>query len=155
MPKLLADAMLGKLARWLRLLGYDTAYMQAEDAAIAHRARAEGRVLLTRDLELARRRGLRTVLVRAETLEAQLAEVIAELGAPPPEIGPRCIHCNAPLAPISEEEASQRVPAYVAQTHKVFQRCPDCGRVYWRGTHWQSIQDRIDDCLEESILDRD
>lgn len=140
--RLLADAMLGKLARWLRFLGYDTVYMQGEDTAIAHRARADGRVLLTRDHQLANRKGLRTVLVEAQTLEEQLAQVVAEVGAVPPEVGPRCMHCNVPLASISKEAVRDRVPAYVVKTHDTFQHCPECGRIYWKGTHWQGIIDR-------------
>jgi uncharacterized protein len=136
--------MLGKLARWLRLMGFDTRYMQGEDAAIAHCARAEGRVLLTRDHTLAERKGLRTILLRAETLEAQLAEVIAVLGTPSPEVPARCMHCNVPLAAIPKKDAGERVPAYVLETHETFQECRKCGKIYWKGTHWQGIAERID-----------
>jgi hypothetical protein len=144
-PKLLADAMLGKLARWLRVAGYDTLYVQGEDAAIAHRARAEGRILLTRDRGLAKRRGLQTILVHEGTVEEQLAQVIDEVGEHPSEIKPRCMLCNEPLMSISPGEAMKRVPPYVAKTHDVFQACPACGRVYWKGTHWRSIAGRIGD----------
>lgn len=148
MPPLLADAMLGKLARWLRVIGFDTRYMQGEDAAIAHCARAERRVLLTRDHELAQRQGLQTILVRAEMLEAQLSEVIAVLGIPSPEVSARCMHCNVPLVTIPKKDARERVPAYVLRTHEAFQQCRKCGRIYWKGTHWQGIAKRIDRVAE-------
>jgi hypothetical protein len=148
-PPLLADAMLGKLARWLRLLGYDTVYMHDEDIAIAYRARAEGRVLLTRDRELAKRRGLETVLVEAQQLEPQLAQVVGEVGRPPAEALPRCMECNAPLEEITREEARPHVPPYVARTQHEFRRCPKCGRITWPGTHWEGIRQRLDRVLRQ------
>ncbi len=143
MVKLLADAMLGKLARWLRLLGYDTVYSQAEDALLARQARREGRVLLTSDRELARRRGLRVVLVTSQELSAQLAEVIGAVGPLPAGTPPRCMQCNVPLRPASVAEARPHVPPYVARTQRVFQFCPHCGRFYWKGTHWRKITARL------------
>lgn len=141
-PSLLADAMLGKLARWLRALGYDTLYLQAPDAEIAHRARTESRVLLTRDRQLARRRGLCTVLITSQDLMQQVSEVLAAVGSPP--IGsPRCMVCNGTLEHISCDEAAQQVPVYVAKTQEVFRRCVGCGRIYWQGTHWDGIRERI------------
>ncbi len=146
--KLLADAMLGKLARWLRMLGYDTIYMRGADAKIAHRARAEGRVLLTRDRELSKRRGLNTVLIDAQALEPQLEEVIAAVGPPPSDARARCMACNVPLRPITKDEARPHVPPYVAQTHERFQRCAQCGKVYWEGSHWHGIQARLNEVLD-------
>ncbi len=148
-PRLLADAMLGKLARWLRILGYDTLYMQDDDVSIAQRARAEGRVVLTRDHGLAQRRGLRTLLVNAQDLDTQLAEVIAALGRP---VGaaPRCMLCNGMLRRIPVEVARSFVPAYVAQTQMLFHRCAECGKIYWQGTHWQGIENQIGVGLKRS-----
>ncbi|MBN1978343.1 MAG: Mut7-C RNAse domain-containing protein [Anaerolineae bacterium] len=134
--KLLADGMLGTLAKWLRLLGYDTAYDNAAaDPQLARRARAEGRVLLTRDRELAGRRGLSALLIRSEVLEEQVREVQDALGSPPAPALSRCAVCNAALEPLSPEEVADRVPPYVLQTQTDFRRCPGCGRVYWPGTH--------------------
>jgi len=137
-PRLLADAMLGKLARWLRILGYDTLYMQDDDARIAQRARAEGRVLLTRDRGLAQRRGLRTLLIEAQDLDAQMLEVVAALGRPA-DGAPRCMLCNGELRRIPVEVARSFVPSYVAQTQSLFHRCAECGKIYWQGTHWEGI----------------
>jgi uncharacterized protein with PIN domain len=134
--RLLADGMLGRLARWLRLLGYDTAYdADADDLDLARWARAEGRVLLTRDRALARRRGLRTLLITSERLEEQVRQVRQALGPPPSPILSRCSLCNLPLEPVSPEEIASRVPPYVLQTQERFSLCPGCGRVYWAGTH--------------------
>jgi uncharacterized protein with PIN domain len=139
-PMLLADEMLGRLARWLRLLGYDTLYEPGlSDHQLAARARREDRTLLTRDRELSRRRGIRCLLVRSQKLEEQLEQVMEELGAPAPESEPRCSQCNAQLLSISRQEASWRVPAFVLDTHKRFRYCAHCDQVYWQGSHWQHV----------------
>jgi len=140
--RLLADGMLGRLAKWLRLLGYDTAYDNAAtDPELAHQARAENRVLLTRDRELSARRGLRTLLIESEVLEEQVHEVQNALGPPPHPSLSRCAVCNAALEPVSPEEVADRVPPYVRRNQSDFQRCPGCGRVYWPGTHLQTMHD--------------
>ncbi|MEA3310203.1 MAG: Mut7-C RNAse domain-containing protein [Chloroflexota bacterium] len=143
-PSLLADAMLGKLARWLRLLGYDTLYLQVDDALLAHRARSEGRILLTRDRELVKRRGLHFLLISSEILEEQLVQVLQAVGPPPEPAGPRCMECNTPLREIPLAEARSQVPIYVAQTQTEFRQCPTCQRITWPGTHWDGIQQRLE-----------
>jgi len=142
-PRLIADAMLGKLARWLRMLGYDTLYMHADDHAIAQRSRAEGRILLTQDQGLATRRGLQTILIHAQKLESQLDQVIQEVGPLPPKTPGRCMQCNLPLESITPEEALQHIPPYIAQTQQAFHRCPKCGKITWSGTHWDAIKARL------------
>ena len=138
--RLLADEMLGRLARWLRLLGYDTLYEPGlSDHQLAARARHEDRTLLTRDRELARRKGIRCLLIHSQKLEEQLEQVMRELGTPPPESEPRCSQCNAQLTSISHQEASLKVPAFVLDTHKRFRYCAQCDQVYWQGSHWQHI----------------
>ncbi|MDH7487662.1 MAG: Mut7-C RNAse domain-containing protein [Anaerolineae bacterium] len=139
--RLLADAMLGKLAKWLRLLGYDTAYDPAwDDAAVVRLARAEGRVVLTRDRVLSERRGLRALLLTSDELEEQMAQIMNELHLPPAEAGSRCSICNAPLQPVAKAEVAERLPPYVLRTQEVFHRCPRCDRVYWPGGHWARMQ---------------
>ena len=157
--ELLADAMLGKLARWLRLLGYDVRYMQDDDAAIAHAARADGRILLTRDHQLAERRGLHTVLVQSGCLTDQLAQVVEAVGRLPAGTPRRCMACNAVLVAITVETARPGVPPYVAETvgsssDRPFHQCPECGKIYWKGTHWQGIEDRLDEALRDGAVRR-
>jgi len=143
--KLLADGMLGKLAKWLRLLGYDTAYDNAaSDHQLARRARAEGRVLLTRDHELAGRRGLRTLLIQSEILEEQMQEVQDAFGPPPHPPLSRCAICNTALEKVSPSEIADRVPPYVLRTQSEFHHCPGCGRVYWPGSHVQMMQEQLE-----------
>ncbi len=157
--ELLADAMLGKLARWLRLLGYDVRYMQDDDAAIAHAARAEGRILLTRDHQLAERRGLHTVLVQSDCLTDQLAQVVAAVGRLPAGAPQRCMACNVVLMAIPVEAARSGVPAYVVETvgsssDHPFHQCVECGKIYWKGTHWQGIEAQLDEALKDSAVRR-
>lgn len=144
--KFLADNMLGRLATWLRLLGYDTAYLpEAGDPALARIARAEDRVLLTRDVELTRRRGVRFILIESEKIEEQLRQVFHALGLSARQAFSRCAECNTPLDAASKTSVRDAVPPYVFQTQEHFLRCPRCQRVYWRGTQWTSIVAHIED----------
>jgi uncharacterized protein with PIN domain len=141
-PTFLCDAMLGSLARWLRFFGYDTEFCgpEVDDPEVARRARADGRWLLTRDRELAAL-GPRTVMVRSEGLEAQLAEVFRRLDLHPSADldGSRCGECNGELEPVTRSEAQEAVPPYVHRTARRFRRCTRCGRMYWPGTHTDRI----------------
>jgi uncharacterized protein with PIN domain len=142
--RLLADCMLGRLAKWLRLLGYDTAYDNAAtDLELARRTRAEGRVLLTRDHGLAARRGLRTLLIQSEVLEEQVQEVQDALGPPSHAALSRCAVCNTVLESTAPAEIADRVPPYVLKTQTAFCRCPGCGRVYWPGSHLQAMRSQM------------
>ncbi len=141
----LADVMLGRLSRWLRLLGFDAAYRNdAEDDALAAEAVRSGRLLLTRDTRLAARRELegRVLLLRANDTLEQLAEVLAH---PHPPLAPftRCLVCNASLEAMERERVRPYVPAYVAQTALAFTWCPVCRRVYWPGTHRERAIDEL------------
>ncbi len=143
--------MLGTLAKWLRLLGYDTRFDPAlDDHALARLARAEERILLTRDRALAARRGLRSLLVQEGDLEAQIAQVVRALG-PPSGLEPRCAACNGELAFVPKAAVQSLVPPYVFHTQSEFRRCTACGRVYWRGTHWPHIAARLAQWGQESV----
>lgn len=144
--KFLADAMLGRLAKWLRLLGYDTAYFShIEDNDLVRIARAEGRMLLTRDRELTKRKGLRCLLIQSDRFEQQMRQLLRDLDLDTDSSFSRCARCNAPLRPASKEGVKKRVPPYVLRQHTHFSLCPQCHKVYWRGTHWQRIQQRINE----------
>ena len=137
--------MLGRLAKWLRLLGYDTAYANnAMDHELARRARVEGRVLLTRDKELSNRRGLKTLFVQSQQLEQQVQEVRDALGEPPDPSLSRCSICNVVLEDAAAEDVADRVPPYVLKTHSQFRRCPRCGRVYWSGSHVEAMNEQLE-----------
>ncbi len=141
--RFLCDAMLGRLAHWLRLLGYDAVYSAADDHELARQARAEDRVLLTRDTLLAERRGIRALLITSDAPDDQLRQVIQEFGLSQTRALSRCPKCNTLLREIQKPAVQDRVPPYVYEHHTAFQECPGCGRIYWQGSHWQRIQDRL------------
>ena len=147
-PRLIADAMLGTLARWLRALNVDVVYDPAlDDAALVDRAVAEGRTILTRDRRLTERRLARDhLLIRSDDLDEQVRQVVAALGIEPDpgRLLGRCLRCNAPLEPIDAEAARSRVPPWVARTQEEFRVCPTCGRVYWRGSHVDRMAKRLE-----------
>jgi uncharacterized protein len=157
-PKLFADAMLGALARWLRLLDLDVAYDPSlDDPELVERAVAEDRVILTRDRRLTERRRARNhLLVRSEVVDEQVRQVLEELGVRPDSglILRRCPLCNAPLQPITAGEARARIPPWVARTQTEFRACPECGRVYWRGTHVDRMRKRLAKMLGEDAGER-
>jgi uncharacterized protein with PIN domain len=156
--KFVVDGMLGTLATWLRIAGYDTLFDHSlDDHQLVRLARSEGRILLTRDRELARRRGVRSLLVSSDSLDEQLLQVLAEFTLTPDrpfaslEGRPfsRCPVCNEPLRPLDPLAARAKVPPYVAQTQRQFSLCPICQRVYWRGTHWQRMKEHLAQLLSQ------
>lgn len=139
---LLCDAMLGSLARLLRMCGYDTAYaldrgLEADDA-VAALARREGRVLLTRDHELAARVD-GAVRLDARDVDAQLAELDAAGFTLSLDEPARCGACNGPLAAL---EAGATRPEH-APADRPLWRCRDCGKHFWRGSHWTAVAERL------------
>ena len=149
--RFLADNMLGTLAKWLRILGYDTAYSPRwDDNELARIARAQGRLLLTRDLELTKRRGLRALLIESQCLEEQIAQVIRACGLGLDNPFSRCPTCNTSLEEASKHDAFGRVPPYVFATQDGFRLCPCCNQFYWRGTHWQRMRQEIARLTEDS-----
>jgi uncharacterized protein with PIN domain len=142
--RLLIDGMLGRLAKWLRILGYDTAYeSQLDDNELVRRARAEGRWLLTRDHELAGRPGVHSLLIESEQLATQMAQVRSQLGPAEGGAFSRCPVCNASLVATSTQEVRDRVPPYVLRSHSRFRRCPSCDRIYWPGSHWRRMREQL------------
>ena len=142
--------MLGKLARWLRVLGYDTVYEKiVPDEQLIARALRHNRWVLTRDGCLARRNILhgRHTLITSDHLDGQLRQLRDELHLslePSTQRPYRCVRCNALLVRISQEAARPLVPPFVAAQYRNFTRCPDCGAVYWPGTHWDTLINRLD-----------
>jgi uncharacterized protein with PIN domain len=146
-PRFLADSMLGKLARWLRVLGYDAGYERAmEDGELVERARAEGRILLTRDRRLLERRRLdRGFFVDDEDPMEQVRQVADafDLSLVPERLFSRCLDCNEPMEEVAPEAVKDQVPPYVFATQKTFARCPACARIYWSATHVEGMRKRL------------
>jgi uncharacterized protein with PIN domain len=143
--------MLGRLARWLRLIGYDTVYAAGlSDHQIAAHARAEGRTVLTRDQDLMQRRGIDCIYVRSQDLEEQLEQIVTYLGYPETGV-PRCAECNTPLVPAAPQEIRSRIPPYVFDTHDQFHLCTECDKVYWPGSHWKSVQQVLARLFDQKV----
>lgn len=146
-PRMIADTMLGEVARWLRILGYDVLYSRNySDYQIINIARKTNRVILTRDWGLhvkARKRGIRSIYVSTDNITERLAELVLKLGI---ELNPdpaksRCPECNAELIVVRDKtRVKDRVPPGAYERYSVFYLCPRCGRVYWEGGHWRNIR---------------
>ena len=141
--------MLGKLARWLRILGYDTVYDNfAEDDDLLALAESQDRVLLTRDRPLVERAEKRDNVsclhIDDETLDAQLAQLVTDvdldLGRP---TFTRCLECNVSIRQVSPEDVVTIVPPHVYKAQTAFFRCPSCQRVFWAGSHTERMDSRL------------
>jgi uncharacterized protein with PIN domain len=145
-----ADAMLGKLAHWLRLLGFDCAYENGiADADLVRRAIEQGRVVLTRDRALPGEWWVPDIcVVRAERTFEQLGEVVRcfDLSGAV-QLFTRCSECNRVLTVAAVADLRGRAPARILATHEPLRECPGCRRVYWRGSHTRRIQRVVEQLL--------
>ncbi|WP_119156215.1 Mut7-C RNAse domain-containing protein [Caldimonas tepidiphila] len=142
-PRFAADAHLGRLARYLRFAGYDTLFRNDwPDAELVATAAAEDRMLLTRDRDLLMRREVRQGCYLHETEAlAQFRELARRVGLAPEGGGAgRCMLCNAVLEPVPKAEVAAQLPPRTREHFDAFWRCPECARVYWRGSHWERMR---------------
>lgn len=149
--RFIVDSNVGKLAKWLRMLGYDAVFFDGEDDAyMIDRALKEGRVILTRDTQVMKRGvitsgRLKAILIDSDQPEPQVRQVIDTLHIDSQSrLFTVCLECNNPLEERSKEEVEQRVPPYVFQTQQQYMECPVCHRIYWRGTHWQAMVQKLE-----------
>jgi uncharacterized protein with PIN domain len=141
-PKFIADHMLGSLARWLRMMGYDTVYDKSmDDPDIAKLARSESRFILTRDKELSKEPA--ALLLENEDLDSQLQAVATRYGLKFNEGMIRCSTCNGDLADLPKDEAKDKVPEGAFKMNERFWKCTKCQKIYWKGTHWDGISTRL------------
>ena len=144
--KFLADGMLGKLTRWLRMLGQDVKYSnKLDDDELAAVAKKERRILLTKDLELYQRataKGINAFYVAGETEAARLAELAKRFGISLviDLENSRCPKCNTKLRVASKEKLAGKVEKNTFAYYSDFWKCPRCGQIYWQGAHWDHIR---------------
>src|SRR4030067_2550925 len=141
--KFIADVMLGRLAKWLRILGYDTAYIRnIRDTELIRLSLAECRMVLTRDTRLIKKKGVKNYLfITDDHFVAQLKQVVSELHIPySKNTFSRGIIFNEHLLSFSKDAACNIVPEYVCKTEDIFGRCPECHRIYWKGTHYKEME---------------
>jgi len=151
MMKFLADRMLGKLAKGLRMLGYDTTYYRGEDAYhLFQLARQEGRVILTRNTKLVPKRSEDRILrVTEDKPILQLRELFQKghISLDQENLFSRCLLCNTILYQIPREEVKGKVPDFIFYQQKEFFQCPECRKIYWQGSHPKNMQKKLDELL--------
>jgi uncharacterized protein len=147
--KFLLDGMLGKLARWLRMLGQDVEYKVAlDDAQLLFKAKTEQQILLTRDFELYQRailRGLDAFFLEGETESNRLSELAKRYGLPLTidMNASRCPRCNGKLKAVPKDQIKSEVEPNTFTHYDSFWQCPKCGHVYWQGAHWEKINNTL------------
>jgi len=148
-PRFIVDVNVGRLAKWLRVMGYDTLFpSENEDNDLVRVALLEKRIIVTKDSGIVERRvvttgRLKVVLIQHDDLKSQLRQVIGSLNLDDLRGFSRCIRCNEPLVSITKELAKDGVPPYVYETQEEFMKCPLCLRMYWRGTHWANMHEEL------------
>jgi len=154
--KFIADAMLGRLAKWLRLLGFDVLYYpDIEDREVIKISLEQDRTILTRDTRMLQCRGVRdAVFIRSDHISEQLLDMKDMLALHDSNPGERCVVCNGNLYAVSDRgELQDLVPDYVYHNFESFMRCSGCGKVYWEGSHYKKIRERIREVLRKSNED--
>ena len=150
-PRFIADVHLGKLVRYLRLLGFNTTQFRGKtDAALVETARAETRIILTRDRDLLKRSAVtHGYWVRSTNPIDQAREVVHRFDLQSKaEPFTRCLVCNGPLIPVKKERVLERIPPKTARWQDEYFMCRDCGKLYWHGTHYPQLQTIVDQILK-------
>jgi uncharacterized protein with PIN domain len=156
--KFVADGMLGKLTRWLRMLGQDVKYSNnLDDPQLLIIAKKERRILLTRDFELYQRaiaRGVDAFCLEGPTGEEKLAELAKryDIRLEIDMASSRCPKCNSTVKHASREEAEDKVERSTFTHYKEFWKCPNCGQIYWQGAHWTRIRKTLS--VAKEILEK-
>lgn len=158
--RFVVDINVGRLAKWLRVMGYDTLFpREGGDNQLVRIALQEGRILVTRDAGIPLRRAvrlgqMRVVHILDHDLRSQLGQLVREQKLSLNDGFSRCVRCNDSLHSIPKGEVAERVPPYVLESHTKFMECPRCLRLYWRGTHWANMMSELGQVYKQTA-DRD
>jgi len=143
---------LGRLARWLRILGYDTLYFkEISRSRLIMKSLREDRLILTRSSKLSRSAGLKVLRITEDDVRKQLAELIKklELEIVEEKTFERCIECNEPLNVVGKEKVKDQVPPYIYETQDEFKTCYKCKKVFWRGSHWGLVKEFLENIKKQ------
>jgi uncharacterized protein with PIN domain len=150
--RFIADNNVSKLARWFRLIGYDTLlFKEKDDGQMIKMALSENRVILTKDTQFMKRRlvtngTLKTIHIKQDDPKLQVQEVVKTLSLDyhfkPFSL---CLECNQELIPRGKEDVKNLIPIHVFETQTQYTECPACHRIYWPGTHWQAMVKKLQD----------
>ena len=151
--KFIVDLNAGKMARWLRMAGFDAdLFTGADDDAIVAAALTGNRILLTRDRRIMKHRAIvggriQAILIEDDHIKGQVLQILDMLKLDKSRFRPftRCLECNRQLTKREKETIRHLVPPYVYQTQNRFAECPGCRRIYWPGTHWEGMSRKIDE----------
>ena len=154
--KFIVDSNVGRLARWLRIAGFDTLFINdLDDNRLVRIALQEDRALLTKDTQILKRRvavtgRLKVLLIEGEEVKGQLRQVVKAFNLTN-EVKPFtiCLECNKPLVPREKAEVEGLVPPYVFRTQTQYMQCTECQRIYWRGTHWERMSTELGRIVSE------
>jgi uncharacterized protein with PIN domain len=152
----MVDHNVGKLAKWLRIMGYDALlFVGEDDGKMVKAALAQNRVILTKDTQIMRRRlvtsgRLKAILIEDSDPKAQLRQIVDVLNLDY-QFRPfsLCLECNQSLVEKGRDEVRGSVPPYVLKTRSQFMKCPSCHRVYWQGTHWEAMSRELEKLMAE------
>ena len=146
--KFLCDQMLGTLAKWLRIYGFDTFFVNSEmdDAKLMEITKKENRILITRDRNLiqsARRENLKTIEIKTTDINEQISTVLDDIKIDKTKVLSRCILCNTEVEEIKKEDIKAKVPKRVFDNNEKFWFCKKCNKIYWKGTHYEKMFEKI------------
>jgi len=147
--KFLCDRMLGTLAKWLRIYGFDTFYAtdEMEDDELIEIAKNEDRLLITRDKELAqisRRENIKVIEIADIDIDNQLKQVLNDFKIDKNKILTRCLICNSLLDNIEKKKVKSKIPEGAFQLNEKFWICKKCDKIYWKGSHYENMLEKID-----------
>lgn len=149
-PCFAAEKTLGRLTKWLRLLGFDTRYEPELTGKKFIETLEKDRVLLTRTRRIQNQfASSQLIFIESDHLMQQLNQIFRELGLKASQIRPfsRCLQCNASIVIVEKASVLGRVPDYIFEIHDRFQKCPECDRIYWPGSHTRRSLDKIQQLL--------
>ncbi len=146
--KFLCDQMLGTLAKWLRIYGFDTFYANSKisDKKLIKISKNEDRCLITRDKELAfrcKKENIKIILLKVKNLDEQLKLVLHDLEIDKDKFLSRCIICNSMVSKIKKEVVKNKVPVKIYEKHKNFWFCNKCDKIYWKGSHYDKMIQKL------------
>jgi len=139
-----ADVMLGRLAKWLRILGYDTAYNQSiSSEELVNKARKQGRTILTRNKKVIKILSpTEHLFIEDDLLINQLKQVVKTFDLDLcGNLFTRCTQCNEAITLISKEEVKEEIPPFVYKNYEEFSKCLKCGKIFWPGTHLSRVEE--------------
>lgn len=147
LPKFIADCHLGRVAKYLRVLGYDTLYFtHIEDSDLIKLSNAEGRIILTRDRELSERKNANALLLKTMDTQTQLKTILEHFRLSKKiEHTSRCTVCNTVLEEVEKEKVFDQLPVGVQKHFEFFEQCPGCKRIYWHGDHYRNMLSLLDE----------